>query len=186
MTTLSTDLWVQVRQIVFGLPPLFPRTGPLGSQRCQTLDASFRQSAPCKIDNCIVGNPRTWSVIFTVDFSYVIGVFHILSKKEKRTSVTRKEMWVLHVIRSSGSSSQKLHYDITVSVHLCRVFGMTSVVVSMMSDLFASLLGKKHFGRIGDIALVCPIVWSFGSTLGCNPPSCGRVQPLTSSSLIDW
>ena len=26
----------------------------------------------------IVGNPRTWSVIFTVDYSLVFGVFHFI------------------------------------------------------------------------------------------------------------
>jgi len=39
--------------------------------------------------------------------------------------------------------------------------------------------------RIGNIALDWPIGCSFGMTLGCNPRSYGRVQPLTSSILKD-
>jgi hypothetical protein len=61
------------------------------------------------------------------------------------------------------------------------------VVVLMMSNNFASFTARKEtlLERIGDVALDRPIVWSFGMTLGCNPPSCGRFQPLTFYTLID-
>lgn len=60
---------------------------------------------------------------------------------------------------------------------------MRLAVVLMMSDQFASHIARKEtlLERTGYVALDCPIDWSFGMTLGCNPPSCGRIQPLTSS-----
>ena len=49
----------------------------------------------------------------------------------------------------------------------------------MMSTLFALYTARKEtlLERIGHVALDSPIVWSFGMTLGCNPPMCGRIQP---------
>jgi hypothetical protein len=60
-------------------------------------------------------------------------------------------------------------------------------VVLMMSNHFASFTARKEtlLERIGYVALDCPTVWSFGMTLGCNPPYRGRFQPLTFYNLID-
>lgn len=57
-------------------------------------------------------------------------------------------------------------------------------VVLMMSDQFASYCsGRNTFGTTSP-----SIVQSYGAgmTLGCNPSTCGRIQPLTSSISMDW
>ena len=137
----------------FYISLIFPRTGPLGSHRCQTLDASFRQSAPCNINNCMVGNPRTWSVIFTVD-SHMFLVFFIYPNHSNWSWTQERDV-------SSLSNPSRHNFFIATTLCVSRT-SLNHLVMSMMSDQFALHTARKEtrLERIGYVALDCPIVWS--------------------------
>ena len=168
-------------------PPIihFLRKGPLGSHGCQTLNASFRQSAPCNRNNCKVGNPRTWSVIFNRWFLICYWCFSYSIQTIANSETSNRCEYFKWYDLSAMSCRALLRYR-----DICSLVPQIWHVVGGGVDdewLFAFTARKETLSeRIGNIALDCPIVRSFGKTLGCNPPSCGRVQPLTSSILIDW
>jgi hypothetical protein len=61
--------------------------GSSGQPKISHLYASSRQSAPCNIDNFTVGNPRTWSVIFTL-ISHMFKVFFIYANRRQSNDVS--------------------------------------------------------------------------------------------------
>lgn len=150
--------------------------GPLGSHGCQTLDAPFRQSAPCNINN-FCWEPAHMECHFYRWFLICFWCSSFSMPEVPRTQ------W--QDVSSMGyKPSALLHRDDCRRVpHIWYVF--RSGVDDEGFICLHTARKETPCERTGYIALDWPIVWRFGMTLGCSPPSCGCIQPLTSPTLND-
>lgn len=113
------EIWYESFLVDFSQISLFTH-GSSGQPNMLNSRCISRQSAPCNRNNFTVGNPRTWSVIFTVDFSYVFGVFHLsksqaIWRKERDVSPLSYAICQLSANKSQIASWQRLCYIVSGS-----------------------------------------------------------------------